>query len=94
MFLYGQNHFSQQQAQNYAKNKEVLVSDNSLFSFVDGFFVDEEPLNWMHERNPNMVFKEEVKAVGKNSKSVAKKAKKCSSEALINLLGWWKIYPF
>jgi len=72
----------------------VLVSDNGLFSFVDGFFVDGEPLNWMHERNPNMVFKEEVKAVGKNSKSVAKKAKKCSSEALINLLGWWKIYPF
>jgi hypothetical protein len=45
MFLYGQNHFSQQQAQNYAKNKEVLVSDNGLFNFVDGFFVDGEPLN-------------------------------------------------
>jgi myb proto-oncogene protein len=86
-FLYEQNHFSQQQAQNYAKNKEVLVSDNGLFSFVDEFFVDGEPLNWMHERNPNMDFKEEVKAVGKNSKSVAKKAKKCSSEALIK--GQW-----
>jgi myb proto-oncogene protein len=86
-FLYGQSHFSQQQAQNYAKNKEVLVSDNGLFSLVDGFFVDGEPLNWMHERNPNMVFKEEVKAVGKNSKSVGKKAKKGSSEALIK--GQW-----
>jgi hypothetical protein len=55
MFLYGQNHFSQQQAQNYAKNKEVLVSDNGLFSFVDRFFVDGEPLN--HERNPNIFSK-------------------------------------
>jgi myb proto-oncogene protein len=94
-FLYGQSHFSQQQTQNNAKNKQVLVSDNGFCSFppfrgaiVDGFFVDGEvPLNWMHERNPNMGFKEEVKVVGKNSKSTGKKARKCSSEALIK--GQW-----
>lgn len=99
-FLYGQNHFSQQQQ---TQNKQVLVSADNDFinppfrgaivqeavSFVDGFFVDGEPLNWMHERNPNMGFKEEVKILvgNKNSKSLGKKAKKGSSEALIK--GQW-----
>ncbi|XP_042960000.1 transcription factor MYB119-like [Carya illinoinensis] len=56
-------------------------------NFSDEFFVDGEPLNWMHEGSPNMGLKEKVEVSGKSSKGVGKAAKKCSSEALIK--GQW-----
>ncbi|XP_040992111.1 transcription factor MYB64-like [Juglans microcarpa x Juglans regia] len=106
------HHFSQQQAKNHAKNKEILISNSGLcsftpyrdaigggfscpninpeVSFADGFFVDEEPLNWIYEKIPIMAagLKQEVKVTGsKSSKGAGKNAKKGSSEALIK--GQW-----
>lgn len=63
---------------------------NPEVSFADGFFVDEEPLNWIYtEKIPIMELQQDqVKVTGnKSSKSVGKNAKKGFSETLIK--GQW-----